>query len=567
MALIFIEGWDLHSGPDAGAVGDDWDYYWTSQGAVGGATYTTGAERYELVAGYSAGQAMKLGAVTNQANISGTNNLILRDNRNILWGSDEIRVGFFLKLTDLSTPAPEAADEACVFGFSFGHPFDVGTSRPGVVLVANGSGSVKLAETSEVGDWIPRANEAYPTTDVVQTTGYVAGGITTDWVAFEIYANKTTGVAELYEAGVLVGSLAGVDFVTDSTDGPCIFFTSFQNYDPTIPVVERYAATVVDHIWVTDGNQPAQVNGVAITMAVRYASESTDGLVTDFIQVVCDESSNGDSHSNIVQDDSYFIKKFIYGVNPVTGLEWTTGTFGQIERWGIEYWEFAFPPEPFALGAMILELLDARSGEALVTWLTPDAVTVEGSVTKSNEGLSYVQHIDDIPRDPFATDEYLTLDAFGERIYFNTGVVLSDCSPEPALIGLTFAQEYRTDYTDWVLVTGGDDFESYFISGYKLPGEGDKKAQSNYVTVNYQVEDDVSALIQGIWDYATDPSTGRFTTQQQVCRLATPGFTHAKSKLKIRGHGRVLQFKVFSEATKPFFINGWTVLLTGNDTP
>ena len=129
--------------------------------------------------------------------------------------------------------------------------------------------------------------------------------------------------------------------------------------------------------------------------------------------------------------------------------------------------------------------------------------------------------------------------------------------------GITFAEEVRTDYTDWVLLGSSDDFESYFDTGYKVYGEGDKLFQSNYVTVNYEAQLAGSVYIQGVWDYATDGDTGRWSSKQQVMNYLE-NYRHLMAKKKIRGNGRALQLRFSSQSGKPFTLNGWTVFVTGN---
>jgi len=131
-------------------------------------------------------------------------------------------------------------------------------------------------------------------------------------------------------------------------------------------------------------------------------------------------------------------------------------------------------------------------------------------------------------------------------------------------VGVTFAEEFREDYTDWVRIDGsGVNFDSMFVSGYGVYGDGNRKVQSNYVTVNYEYVPTGGAYIQGLWDYTIDPDTGRWSMKQNVYK-DDAGYKHGTRRLKIRGHGKTLQLRVSSRDGKPFKINGWTILVSSN---
>ena len=108
---------------------------------------------------------------------------------------------------------------------------------------------------------------------------------------------------------------------------------------------------------------------------------------------------------------------------------------------------------------------------------------------------------------------------------------------------------------------------AYFITGYRVRGNLLNKFQTNYLTVvtePYVAEP--SCYMQALWDYATDELTGRFTNPQQVYRYY--GYrAYERSKLKVRGNGRALQFKFFNEAGKPFTIVAWAGFETANQVP
>ena len=131
-------------------------------------------------------------------------------------------------------------------------------------------------------------------------------------------------------------------------------------------------------------------------------------------------------------------------------------------------------------------------------------------------------------------------------------------APKGLGFGLTFSEEYRVDYRDW-----GENFKSYFITGYNLAAGASRKFQDNYTTVSWENVPNGGAYFQHIWDYSTSPYTGQWQPTQQIYKTKV-SYSHGLSKLKARGSGRSLQMKVTSEDQKNFAINGWIMDISGN---
>lgn len=141
-------------------------------------------------------------------------------------------------------------------------------------------------------------------------------------------------------------------------------------------------------------------------------------------------------------------------------------------------------------------------------------------------------------------------------------------APEPAFkyssstssSSLTYADEHDESFVDW----GNINYISFFVTGYKLRGQAIKKFQPQYIQMYSRTNDAASAYkIQGIWDFANDPNSGRYSSVQ----LVTNGLTRYNTvfrRHKIRGHGFALQFKIISVDGSPFDIQGWAVQDTTN---
>lgn len=133
---------------------------------------------------------------------------------------------------------------------------------------------------------------------------------------------------------------------------------------------------------------------------------------------------------------------------------------------------------------------------------------------------------------------------------FNTGITYSH----------QFAEEYDEDYLDW----GSVDYDSFFITGYKLRGQAIKRFQPQYVQMWYRTNDGPTAYkIQGLWDYANDANSNRWT-KPQIVDVGLGHYTTAYKRHKLRGHGYALQLKISSLPGKPFDIQGWAIVDTVN---
>jgi hypothetical protein len=145
----------------------------------------------------------------------------------------------------------------------------------------------------------------------------------------------------------------------------------------------------------------------------------------------------------------------------------------------------------------------------------------------------------------------------------------------PTTKHIFFADQVRDtqDYTDWrvfadeVSLTAADakDYSSYFITGYNLDGDTMKYFQPNYIMffLDQDGDDDTSScFVQGIFDFTTSGNSGRWSSKQQMFNSGLTLRNTNVRRMKIRGRGRALQFKVSSESGKPFSLVGWSTWKT-----
>lgn len=131
---------------------------------------------------------------------------------------------------------------------------------------------------------------------------------------------------------------------------------------------------------------------------------------------------------------------------------------------------------------------------------------------------------------------------------------------------LTFGEFTDDDYVDWFTSGEAADFTSYFITGFKVHGNAIKKFQSNYTQIF--TRNDIPSVFdfQSRWDFALSGDTGRWSNVQRVTMDDT-NYQFRTKRLKIRGHGKVLQYKVNSVTGQPLNMIGWSSLETANASP
>lgn len=119
-------------------------------------------------------------------------------------------------------------------------------------------------------------------------------------------------------------------------------------------------------------------------------------------------------------------------------------------------------------------------------------------------------------------------------------------------------------YKDWYKYDNiGIDYESYFISGYKLQTHGQRRFQANYIYIFSNSDLDSTQFdLTAVWDWSTEGNTGRWSNPQRIVYDTTQGFKYKRKKVKIRGNGFTVQFKYSSVSGQPMWISGWSIFET-----
>lgn len=129
----------------------------------------------------------------------------------------------------------------------------------------------------------------------------------------------------------------------------------------------------------------------------------------------------------------------------------------------------------------------------------------------------------------------------------------------------TFSEENDyTNYVDFISYDGtGFNFTSYFVTGYRLHGQGQRRFQIPYIYMYSRNDTPTSYYIQGLWDFATSRNSGRWSTAQRIVN-GQSNFGTIFRRHKLRGQGVVLQIKVLSVDGQPFDVIGWSTFETQN---
>lgn len=551
MSIVHFDGFDLNASVETGLDGggdQDTGYFWQNSTVY----------RMTYVAGHGTGNALRV-----------VEQIISRDN-NFVPPAPVVRIGWWGRLDvahAIGDPGVSAAG-SCVVSWGLGN-----TDSPTKLysLRVSNLGTVSLEYNN------------------VTMTGsdFVLNGFSTStFNYYEFYVNSTIGRAELYRNGVLI--LHGTGGASVATD-PVNLHVLFGSNQTGLAVSRFYP--VIDHLWISDGSVSSDsidifhdedYLGVAV-MSVQD-KHGADGFMDGHIDFGDDWHQNGIHTTTNIDSVSYDAGKNIgnqlswfWFEDPRDDAAWTPSKIDAITSFGLCYFHNT-DTDDYRVANLALAFLVYNDGKPLVKHNIAGAQATfsAGTWTKSNPTLSYQAHIRHVPRantEMINNVTSLYTHATG-CIAFSVGPPAEEIPDSPPFdqLGITFAEEWRTDHYDWARVFGGAsglNYDSFFISGYSIFGQDDKKFQSNYVTVNYENVPQGQCYIQGLWDFAYDPNTGRWSMKQQVYSepYANEAFKHAPRKLKVRGNGRALQLYVSSKDNAPFKINGWTILLTINQAP
>jgi hypothetical protein len=133
---------------------------------------------------------------------------------------------------------------------------------------------------------------------------------------------------------------------------------------------------------------------------------------------------------------------------------------------------------------------------------------------------------------------------------------------------MTFSEARNEGLLDWEEATDGETFVSYLIPGYMVRGEAIRKFQSNYLRFWTRNDDPSVFDVQSRWDFSNASTTGRWSNPQRIDMTELNGnYDFRSRRIKFRGHGLALTFKITSVEQEPFNLIGWSALESANKLP
>jgi hypothetical protein len=131
---------------------------------------------------------------------------------------------------------------------------------------------------------------------------------------------------------------------------------------------------------------------------------------------------------------------------------------------------------------------------------------------------------------------------------------------------ITFSEEYNEDYTDWATTDEPEEYESYFITGYRVYGQGIKDFQVVLLTLHSVGGEQTQCSLQARWDWSSSGNTGKWSTSQNLVFGGT-GYSYTSRNMRIRGSGKSIQYKISSVDNSPMSLIGWSAQISANKVP
>lgn len=169
-------------------------------------------------------------------------------------------------------------------------------------------------------------------------------------------------------------------------------------------------------------------------------------------------------------------------------------------------------------------------------------------------------------------------------------VALTDTDP---FIKFTFSNYSNTSFKDWFSVDDvGVDAAAYLVTGYMSGGDFQRAKQINYLTAHLKRTEDgfsdvggelipnnqSSCMLQAQWKWHNTAAGNQWRTPYQIYRYKRyyaaggTGDTYdtgeqvITTKNKIRGRGRVVSLKFYTEEGKDCHLYGWSMILGVNNS-
>jgi hypothetical protein len=157
---------------------------------------------------------------------------------------------------------------------------------------------------------------------------------------------------------------------------------------------------------------------------------------------------------------------------------------------------------------------------------------------------------------------------------------------------ITYSDFTNTDWLDWYTADStGTDAAAYLLTGHELVGDVMRKKQVPYLFLYFKrsetqwissggssatLDPPSSCMVQAWWDFADSTAGNKIGTAFQGYRhnrvqiapnslpaTFDPGYTIVTTKNKLRGVGKAIQLKFYTQTGYDMYLYGWSTTLTG----
>jgi len=263
------------------------------------------------------------------------------------------------------------------------------------------------------------------------------------------------------------------------------------------------------------------------------------------------------------------IKTFFDAI-PTESKRYARGTFDDVEK--VVYWTYRSTTSTISKDVFDFDSVLCFNAvkQAFYPWdisgsqandiYVNGVVAIRGQGTYESTGIIYDSSGDVVTDDSIVE---VTGTVFEQRELASVPKFLTTYS-SGGVYYVTFSEASDSRYVDfYTFDSAGVDYESYFTSGYRVRGDGQRKFQANYVYVFSDNLMNNRYHFQTVWDYGTDADFGDYSSKQLITTTAG-GWRYKANRLRLRGSGLAVQYRVTSISGQPFNIIGWSTFNTGN---
>lgn len=278
----------------------------------------------------------------------------------------------------------------------------------------------------------------------------------------------------------------------------------------------------------------------------------------------------GQSGGPVIQSITYSKIKTFFDAIPAASKGYARGMYDHISgviQWVYKSTEGSTPTDIYTFDSILN--FNTFTG-AWYTWTIDTSLASINSILllqTSAGSLAQVSVVDDTPHDVIDDSSNSVVSYIEANSTVVPGFIYFCSQTNGSSYSFTFGSERDLAYVDWESAdTVGADYTSTFTSGYKLRGKAINKWQPIYLRLYSNNTGDTAYSFSGLWDYAVNAAANRWSNAQTITH-SNSNYGTLSARIKVRGHGQALQFKVSSTSGDNFYLIGWSEYSAGNSVP